>query len=898
MLEENIRNELSLLISHYLREKHPEVYSEFEKFCNDNKILPEGCKSVSEALNLRYKNFPNDQFYRVIETLRPNDDYPSIFRRINPFKQEDIDDDDGTLVSMKADKHLYCHDAAIYCICTDPLSRILVTGSDDYTLKLWKIPELTPIMTLAGHEGVISHCCFNSLCTVLLSTSHDKTIRLWDMKTGKCKAVLSGFTDDVIHYAAFSPSGSMIAAACEDKKIQIWTLIDALQGKGPCRTIQTHGGGAGSWVAFSPGGEFLAYSSEPNILIVIILKSMTQYLLDLHTSSINKILFTSRYFVSGGELAPRLISISNDEGMVAVWTLEQNNWVVLHKFKIGTIGRRSGKIHMNATDIDCEEKLLVISKSGSAYIHDLLSGELFAEMNNNHVFNICTCVKGNPVYPEIFFFANSSGDVAIINIHKHEILTQFKIGGEPEFLDAVWSRDGLWVFATDNSGCITSFKCSKNINNEISSMKIYEIYDYIIGKEHYYCNKKGEPIIPQPPKIDIRELNIPLSLTQLPLMKNTAIELKLIERLSTMERQMTSSQSAVIGPPPLHIHLSVECPVNPHDKINEIVDDNLCGDDESTSNFGIVSDTDDWDFQEKDESNISEPCFLISNQIHGNWPNYLSCYYCHDDIYIPQVGDDVFIIWNAYSKLQNKLSIEHEEREGKKRAIIKKIEMTPEKLLNLQLNTGENIIFTYPNDINYIVLVSKFSTSLKIISKIQIGDTVTKSVIDPNNDNMILRKSGKITNISSNIQNEQFESIQVDWGDEQSPISPWEITSINGSSILYDDMPSLFVEFTKYIAEFVNELIQNNKENKPFNDDNSVIYFPMTLEFLHERLSSYYYRSSNSIFNDIQLIYENTVKCYGKDSQEAQDSDEICNSLKSKLRECLKQINRHKKIVF
>ena len=56
MLEENIRNELSLLISHYLREKHPEVYSEFEKFCNDNKILPEGCKSVSEALNLRYKN--------------------------------------------------------------------------------------------------------------------------------------------------------------------------------------------------------------------------------------------------------------------------------------------------------------------------------------------------------------------------------------------------------------------------------------------------------------------------------------------------------------------------------------------------------------------------------------------------------------------------------------------------------------------------------------------------------------------------------------------------------------------------------------------------------------------------------------------------------------------------
>ena len=182
----------------------------------------------------------------MIETLRPNDDYPPIFRRINPFKQEDIDDDDGTLVSMKADKHLYCHDAAIYCICTDPLSRILVTGSDDYTLKLWKIPELTPIMTLAGHEGVISHCCFNSLCTVLLSTSHDKTIRLWDMKTGKCKAVLSGFTDDVIHYAAFSPSGSMIAAACEDKKIQIWTLIDALQGKGPCRTIQTHGGGAGS----------------------------------------------------------------------------------------------------------------------------------------------------------------------------------------------------------------------------------------------------------------------------------------------------------------------------------------------------------------------------------------------------------------------------------------------------------------------------------------------------------------------------------------------------------------------------------------------------------------------------------------------------------------------------
>ena len=57
----------------------------------------------------------------------------------------------------------------------------------------------------------------------IVTASNDKTARVWDAATGKAIAVLSGHEDSVIS-AAFSPDGLHIVTASADKTARVWDV--------------------------------------------------------------------------------------------------------------------------------------------------------------------------------------------------------------------------------------------------------------------------------------------------------------------------------------------------------------------------------------------------------------------------------------------------------------------------------------------------------------------------------------------------------------------------------------------------------------------------------------------------------------------------------------------------
>jgi WD40 repeat protein len=67
-----------------------------------------------------------------------------------------------------------------------------LSGSDDDTLKLWDIENITLIRTFEGHKGDIVDIEVLAGNEQFLSASEDNTARLWDLKTGK---VLRTYTD-------------------------------------------------------------------------------------------------------------------------------------------------------------------------------------------------------------------------------------------------------------------------------------------------------------------------------------------------------------------------------------------------------------------------------------------------------------------------------------------------------------------------------------------------------------------------------------------------------------------------------------------------------------------------------------------------------------------------------
>ncbi|MBU6446388.1 MAG: hypothetical protein KGQ49_03200, partial [Verrucomicrobia bacterium] len=66
--------------------------------------------------------------------------------------------------------------------------------------------------------------------------SRDDTVRIWCLK-GRCRATLRGHTDHRAERIAFSPDGTLIAAASCDGTVKLWclkespTLPDSLRGE-------------------------------------------------------------------------------------------------------------------------------------------------------------------------------------------------------------------------------------------------------------------------------------------------------------------------------------------------------------------------------------------------------------------------------------------------------------------------------------------------------------------------------------------------------------------------------------------------------------------------------------------------------------------------------------------
>jgi len=68
---------------------------------------------------------------------------------------------------------------------------LLVSGSDDKTVKLWDVQTGGVVKTFHGHTLVVCSVSISADNTMIASGSADKTIRLWDIRKGQCCVIVS-----------------------------------------------------------------------------------------------------------------------------------------------------------------------------------------------------------------------------------------------------------------------------------------------------------------------------------------------------------------------------------------------------------------------------------------------------------------------------------------------------------------------------------------------------------------------------------------------------------------------------------------------------------------------------------------------------------------------------------
>jgi WD40 repeat protein len=166
------------------------------------------------------------------------------------------------------------------------------------------------LAVLSGHGDYVNSAAYSPDGTRIVTASNDKTARVWDARTGAQLAVLSGHGDRV-YSAAYSPDGTRIVTASIDRTARIWDSRTGAQ----LAVLSGHGDRVYS-AAYSPDGTRIVTASMDK----------TARVWDAHTGAQLAVLSGHDARVNSARYSPdgtRIVTSSEDK-TARIWDARTN----------------------------------------------------------------------------------------------------------------------------------------------------------------------------------------------------------------------------------------------------------------------------------------------------------------------------------------------------------------------------------------------------------------------------------------------------------------------------------------------------------------------------------------------------------------------------------------------
>ncbi|HCI79662.1 MAG TPA: hypothetical protein DHW02_08225, partial [Ktedonobacter sp.] len=117
---------------------------------------------------------------------------------------------------------LAAHERGVWSLAFSPDGKLLASGSEDQTIRLWNVHSGHNIETLQGSVSWVGAVAFHPINNILASGGGDNAVYLWDLETRRIVATLRGHTGPVSSISFITSDGSRLASGSHDGTIIIW----------------------------------------------------------------------------------------------------------------------------------------------------------------------------------------------------------------------------------------------------------------------------------------------------------------------------------------------------------------------------------------------------------------------------------------------------------------------------------------------------------------------------------------------------------------------------------------------------------------------------------------------------------------------------------------------------
>lgn len=143
--------------------------------------------------------------------------------------------DDGEVIRCKSLTTQKAHEKDINALDVAPNDKLLVSGSQDRTAKIYAIEyvagtsgktargELKLTGTCKGHKRGVWAVRFGRTERVLATGSGDKTVKLWNLDDFSCLKTFEGHTNSVLR-VDFINMGMQLVSSASDGLVKLWTI--------------------------------------------------------------------------------------------------------------------------------------------------------------------------------------------------------------------------------------------------------------------------------------------------------------------------------------------------------------------------------------------------------------------------------------------------------------------------------------------------------------------------------------------------------------------------------------------------------------------------------------------------------------------------------------------------